>query len=443
MLRRVKAPTYLVGEVKAMLYRGLRVLRSAVCVLALSMLLSGTAHAALANVATAPPPPERPPDALRQLLPDFDPILKSVAITTQSAAGTTLTREGKGWLEVTADGRRLIHLRGTPYELGFQQGKLMKPEVNRMVSTILQTVGLAETLHTGEPFVERLRGAYKSCEPFIPREYIEEARGMADGAGLQHEAVLLANIFPELFHCSGFALWGSATRDGKLYHGRILDYMTEIGLQQVATVMVYQPDGKLPFVTIGYAGFIGSVTGMNSERVAIGEMGGGGQGHWNGMPMSYLVRHTLETAHTLDAAVKTFQDTPRTCEYYYVVSDGKIPSARGLAATPEKLEVVMPGEAHPKLAYPIRDAVLLSAGDRYKRLVMRVAQNFGQFTAPEALSLMRRPVAMQSCLHAVLFCPTDLTFWVANATREAKPASEQPYAAYDLRALLAAKPPRP
>ena len=42
--------------------------------------------------------------------------------------------------------------------------------------------------------------------------------------------------------------------------------------------------------TVTYAGFIGSVTGMNAERVSIGEMGGRGMGHWDGTPMALLVR---------------------------------------------------------------------------------------------------------------------------------------------------------
>ena len=44
------------------------------------------------------------------------------------------------------------------------------------------------------------------------------------------------------------------------------------------------------------SGFIGSVTGMNAKKLSIGEMGGAGQGHWDGVPMSLLVRMALEEA---------------------------------------------------------------------------------------------------------------------------------------------------
>jgi len=119
----------------------------------------------------------------------------------------------------------------------------------------------------------------------------------------------------------------------------------------------------------------------------------------------------------------------RTCEYYYVVSDGKSKSARGVAATPDKFEVIAPGERHPRLADPVEDAVLLSAGDRYKELVKRVRERYGQIGPQELMHIIARPVAMKSNLHNALFEPSALRLWVAHASRTG-PACDQPYAAY-------------
>ena len=101
----------------------------------------------------------------------------------------------------------------------------------------------------------------------------------------------------------------SATQDGTLYHGRVLDYAVDWQLQDHAVLIVCEPAGEIPFVNVSYAGFVGSVTGMNSRHVSIGEMGGGGQGHWDGMPMALLVREVLQTAGDLEAAIATMRDT--------------------------------------------------------------------------------------------------------------------------------------
>ena len=171
----------------------------------------------------------------------------------------------------------------------------------------------------------------------------------------------MANFIPELFHCSGFALSGSATKDGTLYHGRILDYGCDWRLQEHAVLTVAEPAGRIPFVNVTYAGFVGSVTGMNAEKVSIGEMGGKGMGHWDGVPMAFLMRMVLEEARTLDQAIAIFRDHPRTCEYYFVIADGKTGKGVGMEASWDTFFVVNMGESHPKLPEPVKDAVVLSA----------------------------------------------------------------------------------
>lgn len=83
---------------------------------------------------------------------------------------------------------------------------------------------------------------------------------------------------------------GTATVNGELLHARVLDYMADIGLQEYAAVIAITRSGVNRFVTVGYTGFVGSVSGMNEKQVAIGEMGGDGEGDWDGMPMSLLIR---------------------------------------------------------------------------------------------------------------------------------------------------------
>jgi len=349
--------------------------------------------------------------------------------------------EGKGRL-VVRDGQRLAMLQGSAYEIGYQHGRLLRREARRVSDGALYVVGLYYSLAQRRWFLDEIRSAFRRLEPHIPPEYLEEMKGLADGAGLELEEVQLTNVFPALFHCSGFALFGRATADGSLYHGRVLDYMTEVALQREAVVFVVRKDGAIPFANVGYAGFIGSVSGMNAEQVAFGEMGGGGVGDWDGTPMPILMRMGLERAHTLAHALELFRRAKRTCEYYYVISDGKGPAAAGVRATPEVFEVIGPGQAHPRLPTPVQDAVVLSAGSRYAALVGRIRKAYGKIDEKTAMGLMRRPVAMKSNLHDVLFVPQKLRFYVANA-RGRHPACDQPYRRYDLRAILAEMAARP
>ena len=341
-----------------------------------------------------------------------------------------VARAGKGAL-YEVDGQRVAILAGSPEEMGRQQGVLLKEDVRAMLNTLLTYCRVADNYTQGNYFAGSIEQAYERCGKFIPDRYLREMDALADAAGAPRRDVRLANVFPELFHCSGFALMGRATEGGELLHGRILDYMTEIGLQNHAVTFVHVPDGRHAFVNVGYAGFVGSVTGMNEKKVAFGEMGGAGHGLWDGMPMGFLMRKGMEEADTLDEALAIFRETPRTCEYYYVISDGKARNAAGLYCTPDTFETVGPGDSHPRLPMPVPDAVLLSAGNRYHELVRRVKEQYGRFDAAAARDLMKRPIAMSGNLHCVLFAPERLTLWAAHAADPATGsdfrACDQPY----------------
>ncbi len=345
-----------------------------------------------------------------------------------------VAREGEGRLEVV-DGTKVLFLKGTPEAMGRQHGALMKGEVHDLVERVLYGVGVGSSFAKGRWFFNEIEEAQGRQAAHVDPRYTREMDALAVAAGLPREEVRLANYFPELFHCSGFALYGKATEGGRMYHGRILDYMKGVGLEQNAVVMVMQPDEGHAWVNISYAGFVGSVTAMNEKHISIGEMGGRGEGQWDGKPMAQLVREVMEKAATLEEAVDIMRRSPRTCEYYYVIADGKSRRAVGIAATPDRFEVIHAGQAHPQLPHAITDAVLMSAGDRYEELARRVKAGMGTFGEATARDLMTRPVCMTSNIHSVLFAPDTLDFWVANADAE-NVASHARYTHYNLNDLL-------
>ncbi|HCN27475.1 MAG TPA: hypothetical protein DIT64_01550 [Verrucomicrobiales bacterium] len=364
-------------------------------------------------------------DMLGQKLPPLGPA---------TGERRVLARHGKGRLEMR-DGTRVLFLEGMPEEIGAQHGTLMKKEVHHLVRRILYGVGVGSSFGKGRWFFGEIEEAQSRLQPFVSGRHLREMDALAAAAGVRVEEARLANFFPELFHCSGFAVFGDATEGGRMYHGRILDYMKGVGLEQNACVIVMRPDEGHAWVNLGYAGFLGTVTAMNEKRIAIGEMGGRGEGAWDGKPMAQLMREVMEKASTIDEAVEIMRSSPRTCEYYYVISDGNTRRAVGIAATPEKFETIWAGASHPQLPHPVKDTVLMSAGDRYEALVSRVREGYGRFDADRARDLMTRPVCMTSNIQSVLFAPETLDFWVANADGEYV-ASHTRYTAYNLAELL-------
>ncbi len=340
------------------------------------------------------------------------------------------------------DGQRVATLWGTPEQIGMAHGELLAEESRRCIESVLYSFGTANVIRTGRWFRHDLEDAYARLSPHIPDRHKRETSALAASLGMEPEIVQVLNVFPELFHCSGFAVFGSATKDGKLYHGRVLDYMTTIGLQDSSTTFIVKAQGQIPFANVGYAGFIGSVSGMNAEKISLGEMGGRGEGKWDGAPMATLMRRALEECDTLAEVQELWTKSPRTCEYYYVFADGEINDAVGVAATPESIEFIKAGEGHERLGEGIKDTVVLSAGGRLEELRRRVTEKHGQFDVELGQWLMCRPVAMESNLHNVLFVPADGVLYVANASHT-KPGAEMPYVKVDLLKLLSEIPADP
>lgn len=349
--------------------------------------------------------------------------------------------EGKGYLE-KVDGYLVLHLKGTPDEMGYQHGVLLKDHVRENMAFLLDQAQDEQIEVGGVKLTRPMIAAFLNSlfVDRVPERFIKEMNALAKGAELPGAKVIAANLIPELFHCSGFALLKDATATGKLYHGRVLDYGVDWKLQEHAILIIQEPEDGIPFVNVSYAGFIGSVTGMNAEQIGIGEMGGRGEGKWQGIPMSFLVRMVLEQAKTLDQAIGVFQDNPRTCEYYYVISDARANSAVGMKAVPEKIELIRPGADHPLLPNPVKNTVLMSAGDRYKALSELVAAGYGKFTEQKAVRLMDAPVAMKENLHDVLMVPGDGVLYVANAAKDQSPAWKQKYYRFNWWDLMKKRP---
>jgi len=341
--------------------------------------------------------------------------------------------DGHGLL-CTTQKKTILFLAGTPEQMGTAHGRLLKAQVGQTMARYYYLVGGGFSVAKDKWFVTHLEEVERRAAPHTPKRFVTECEALARSAGLPAKTLRLANIVPEQFHCSGVAVRGKASKGGAVVHARVLDYMTEIGLQKFAVLSVHMPEGRNAWTNVGYAGFVGTVTAMNEKGLAIGEMGGRGQGDWDGTPMTYLLRDIMERAGTVDEALAILKDAKRTCEYYYVLSD----KSRNLAAvrcTAREMEVLKPGQQHELLPPVPEDTVFVSGDKRAKKLSERLTQMHGKVDAKAMMQIIKRPVAMKSNLHNAIFMPETLELWFADAGRHS-PACDEPYAHVKLDTLI-------
>ena len=336
---------------------------------------------------------------------DDDSLSVAAAIPSEKEAGLRLVAKVPHGVLAKLDGvRDVLILEGSPEEMGRAHGELMKKGIVAMRERIY-AAGAAASLAQKVDFFAQTDEAVRRTRPFSPERFFRELDALAESAGLSRVDAERLNHFPELFHCSGVAARGRATKDGRALHVRVLDYARDIGLQENSAIIVYKPTGYRAWASVSYAGFVGTVTAMNEKGLTIGEMGGGGEGKWDGLPMAFLMRRVVEECDTVEEAINLMKSVPLTCDYYYCLSDarGAVAAVAAIAESENPVEVLEPGVKHPQLPGALEDLVFISAGSRADALFQRLKENYGKLEPEMMRELVKRPVAMNSNLHDAIF----------------------------------------
>jgi hypothetical protein len=103
-------------------------------------------------------------------------------------------------------------------------------------------------------------------------------------------------------------------------------------------VYLVREPGRIPFASVGWPGFVGVVSGMNREGVAMVVHGGRGSNPKpEGIPVVFSLREALATAHSTEEAVKTLAAHDVMVSHIVIVTDANgdtavVERAPGMAA---------------------------------------------------------------------------------------------------------------
>lgn len=382
-------------------------------------------------------------------------MIRSPYIDSPEKEAEILSRAKLSW---TDDKRvRVIVVRGTPYEMGYQQGALLRQEIQDNMGFLYdQAIRKFQTAELFDEIYERMR-------PYIPEDYVEEMHGIAHGARIPLHMVHHIHILPELGEwsgkkkikkvldkmmagelattCSNFAGGSTATPDGSFYAVRVLDWgMHKLSkLHRYPLITVGIPNEGVPWANIGWVGFLGCISGMNAEGITIGEMGYGDPPNETlfGKPMPFMLRDVMRYSHNLADVRKVIQESKPTCSFVFLMTDGKTGDAEMYVRDPDRFVVFRPGDdVHDKKDHlpPIQDVVY--GGHYNDRMTKLLNEQHGKLTPELFMNDIIPKIAMPSNFQNVIYEPKKLTFWVSNAKSSQEWAASQPYSKFDFGALL-------
>jgi hypothetical protein len=265
---------------------------------------------------------------------------------------------GKSYVKpLDAPGKYLMHLEGTPYQIGYAMGRMRPRDVVRLVrgeylagmlSLALPVLdkGLRPVQGAAIDALLRMPGVQRVLDTMardVPYEYRLEMKGIVDGtnAALRYRAVtyyhvLVVNLFPALqavvtsspltdtlSACHGFVAFGDATRDGRTLMGRHFMWVAE-PLHEITCVAEYVPARGRRFVSVTFPGMVGLITGVNSAGIGCGTdffNATGSPSYPSGLGMWFLGRKVVQYASTISEAERIIRQADEVAPCFVLVGD--------------------------------------------------------------------------------------------------------------------------
>ncbi len=275
-------------------------------------------------------------------------ILAMLAVSAARAAETrsfTEGRSGGGELKYIND-LPVLMVVGTPEEMGRQTAVLTGDVVKRLADyprKFLQRSGG----QAGKDRLEKCLELGKGLLPQLSADHRAEMRAAAAQMGVDRDLGILANVLPDVWrgsvNCSSIVVETEHSATGGPLFGRNLDFFTLGMLTKYSLVTVHRPRGKHAFVSIGFPGMFGVLSGMNDAglAVAVHEVLVSREGFLSfnpkGEPYTFCFRRILEDCSTVAEAEKLLRDAKRTTLLNLSVCDPKNDAV--FEITPKSVEV--------------------------------------------------------------------------------------------------------
>jgi hypothetical protein len=164
------------------------------------------------------------------------------------------------------DGVPVVRVRGNPYQMGKAQGELIGEQTRKLFERYI---------HVFSHDVPGDIALAHEMEKNLPPAFIEEIRGFGEGSGLGYEEALMGQCFLDIHKvalCSTIAVHDSMTTTGEIMLGRNLDFPSLAIAHAASMVICYEPEGGRRFSGVTWPGFLGILSGMNENGLALAMM---------------------------------------------------------------------------------------------------------------------------------------------------------------------------
>ncbi len=334
-------------------------------------------------------------------------------------------RTARARLEIVK-GLPVLHVRGSGGEMGSQIGSLLGDRIRTLLR--YEAEGLVPRKYL--PFINKI---VRRDKPYVPQRHRREMAGVARAAGIDEHSLLRAHVMVELkqMACTAIAVEGKRSAGGKLLFGRNVDFPVTATTVKSSLLVVYRPKGRKPFVSVGWPGLSGAVSGMNADGLCVANLLVMGRSlPRRGTPYLFLLRRALEECSNVEEAVALFRKAKRTVPHNIFLADPQ--TAAVLECTPRRVRVRKLEAGGPLLC----SNSFAKKSARYCRRYREMAARAGRMMpldVKEVENILDAVSLRRINIQSMVFIPADRKLRVSMGKA---PASTGPFTEIDVGKLL-------
>ena len=223
-----------------------------------------------------------------------------------------------------------IAVKGPPALRGRQYGRLASPRIHRCIAAY-RDVFEARAGLTWSAAIAHAQTFVEAIGDFAP-DSLDEMRGIAEGASVPFDAVLVLNCRSELMfaaarrrgetppsECTSFAVTPAVSGNGHMLLGQNWDWVPFA--REVSVLLEVERDSKPSFATIVEAGMLAKI-GMNAAGFGLctNTLVSERDANHGGVPYHIMLRALLD-AESVDDAQRVLGSVERALSANYLVAD--------------------------------------------------------------------------------------------------------------------------
>ncbi|PLX12073.1 MAG: hypothetical protein C0594_02855 [Marinilabiliales bacterium] len=386
-----------------------------------------------------------------------------------------IRRIGNNWFRINKYGHWELFVQGTPIEIGVATGKLTQKQMweqeeifFKQIQRFIPSMRLLKMIRLVVAWFNR------HIEKHITPEYLEEIYGVSRYASKDFE--FIANNYQrhlnlhaahdigrvlqdmKLSGCSAFATWGNNTKNGSILHGRNFDFYVGNEFANNKIVSFVRPERGYNYMSVGWGGLIGVVSGMNNQGLSITINGSSSKRPGGAKtPTSILGREILQYAADLESAIKIAEKRELFVSEIFLVSSLKDGRACIIEKTPFKTAIYNAKEDYVAASNHFQteefkdekinldNIATTDSPNRLNRVVELIGQQ-GGMTPEKVAEILRNwkgkgekdigygnenALNFFVCHHSVIFDPANQKAWVSTT-----PYQMGKYVCYDLNKIF-------